>query len=79
MVWSYSAKAQRGHPASREVPRPPLCGAAPKPLLALPYRDVFPALTREGCSVPIGPSFAQPHPGDLSHEVKLGWPCVSKR
>ena len=45
----------------------------------LPDRDVLGALAREGLALPARPSVAQPHPGQLRHEVELAGPGVAER
>ena len=42
-----------------------------------PDRDVCGAVAREWLSVPVAPSFAQGHAGELCHQVVLGRPGVS--
>src|ERR1700722_5977712 len=44
-----------------------------------PDRDVRAAVGGEGLPVPPGPAVTQPEPGELRHQVELGWPDVAER
>ena len=48
-------------------------------LRPFPNGYVLRTVARERGAVPISPAFAEPHAGDLGHEVKLGRPRVPER
>src|SRR5919106_186575 len=64
-----SAPSKRSrNPAERRA-IPPRSGTG---AIELPHRDVLLARRRDRRPIPVGPSLAQAHPGEASHEVELG-------
>src|SRR6267143_4581671 len=45
----------------------------------LPNRNVAPAFTREGLTLPATPPFAQRHSSESCHQIQLGRPHIAER
>ena len=70
-----SGRAQGSHRRGRGS----LIGSAARLVRLLPDRDVLAAVARERLALPAAPALAQPHPGELRHQVVLGRPRVAER